>query len=72
MDEKIGQAAGAIWHTLANASKPMNITDIPKKSKLSTPLAYQGLGWLAREGKIQYHQQGRTTLVSLAGAECVC
>ena len=72
MDERIGQAAGAVWHTLANISEPINITDIPKKSKLSAPLAYQGLGWLAREGKIQYQQRGRTTLVCLAGAECVC
>ena len=72
MDEKIGQAAGIIWHTLADTSKPINITDLPKKTKLSAPLAYQGLGWLAREGKIHYQQQGRTTLVCLASAVCAC
>ena len=72
MDEKIGQAAGTIWHTLTDIAKPVNIADIPKKSNLSAPLAYQGLGWLAREGKVQYQQKGRSTVVSLSSAECTC
>jgi len=72
MTEKIGQAAGVVWHTLADSANPINITELPKKSKLSAPLAYQGLGWLAREGKIQYQQQGRKTFVCLFSTECVC
>ena len=71
MDEKIGQAAGKVWHVLANAGEPVNITDLPKKTGLSAPLTYQGLGWLAREGKVEYRQQGRSTVVCLSSAECM-
>ena len=65
MRETIGQAAGQIWHLLANTSEPINITDIPKRTKLTAQIAYQGLGWLAREEKIEYNQKGRSIWVSL-------
>ena len=70
--EKIGQAAGQIWHMLSMASEKVNIADVPKQTKLTTQLAYQGLGWLAREGKIEYEQKGRTVYVSLVPSECIC
>lgn len=70
--EKIGQAAGQIWHMLSNAPEKVNITDVAKQTKLTTQLAYQGLGWLAREGKIEYEQKGRTIYVCLAASECIC
>lgn len=70
MQEKIGSAAGQIWEILSNSKNAVNIADIPKKSKLSTQLAYQGLGWLAREGKLEYHQKGRSIYVGLASSEC--
>ena len=65
MRETIGQAAGQIWHLLVNTSEPINITDIPKRTKLTAQIAYQGLGWLAREEKIDYIQKGRSILISL-------
>lgn len=65
MNEKIGQAAGIIWHLLAAAANPINITDIPKRTNLTSLMAYQGLGWLAREGKLEYTQKGRSIYVSL-------
>ncbi|NLK41155.1 MAG: winged helix-turn-helix domain-containing protein [Planctomycetes bacterium] len=65
MREIVGQAAGQIWHLLANSTEPVNITDIPKRTKLTAQIAYQGLGWLAREDKIEYIQKGRSILVSL-------
>ena len=70
--EKIGQAAGEIWKMLSQASGQVNITDIAKRTNLTTQVAYQGLGWLAREGKIEYEKKGRSIYVSLAQAECVC
>lgn len=70
MQEKIGIAAGQIWKVLSGAKGPVNITDIPKKTKLSSQLAYQGLGWLAREGKVYYQQKGRSIYVCLSSAEC--
>ncbi len=72
MEERIGQAAGQIWQALVEAKKPVNITDLGKLTKLKTQIAYQGLGWLAKEGKIVYQTKGTKTSVSLAPAECTC
>lgn len=72
MEERIGQAAGQIWQALVKAKKPVNITDLGKLTRLKTQTAYQGLGWLAREGKIVYRTKGTKTSVSLAPAECIC
>lgn len=72
MHESIGQAAGHIWHMLEKANGPVNLTDIPKKTRLTAAIAYQGLGWLAREGKIFYSQKGRSIYVSLSEVECTC
>ena len=72
MQETIGQAAGQVWHFLANTTEPINITDIPKKTKLTAQLAYLGLGWLAREGKLVYHKKGASVLVSLNNGGCGC
>ena len=69
MQEKIGSAAGQIWKMLASSKTPVNITDIPKKTKLSSQIAYQGLGWLAREGKVGYQQKGRSIYVCLNSSE---
>lgn len=65
MIEKIGQAAGQIWGVLAEAGGPVGLTDIPKKARLTPQIAYQALGWLAREGKVEYHSKGRKTEVVL-------
>ena len=65
MRELIGKAAGIIWHTLADNPAQVNITDIPKRTNLTSQVAYQGLGWLAREGKVEYQKKGRSVYVSL-------
>lgn len=65
MRDTIGQAAGQIWHLLENSAEPISITDIPKRTKLTAQIAYQGLGWLACEEKITYNQKGRSVTVSL-------
>jgi len=71
MEEQIGQAAGKIWQVLSRKGN-LNIADLPKLTGLKSQLAYQGLGWLAREGKICYETKGQRTTVSLSPAECVC
>jgi hypothetical protein len=70
MQEKVGSAAGQIWKMLSAAKGPVNITDIPKRTKLSSQIAFQGLGWLAREGKLEYQQKGRSIYVCLSSSEC--
>lgn len=69
MQDKIGSAAGQIWKMLATAKTPVNITDIPKRTNLPAQIAFQGLGWLAREGKLEYQQKGRSIYVGLCSSE---
>ena len=64
--EQIGQAAGLIWTMLSESTVQVNITDVAKKTNLTTQIAYQGLGWLAREGKLNYLKKGRSVYVSLS------
>ena len=65
MIETIGQAAGRVWTVLSEAEGPVGITEVPKRAHLKTQVAYQALGWLAREGKVEYHSKGRKTEVAL-------
>ena len=69
MHDSIGNAAGQIWRLLANTKGQINITDVPKRTNLPAQIAYQGLGWLAREGKVHYEKKGRSIYISLAEAE---
>ncbi len=65
MIETIGEAAGQVWTILSQAEGPVGLTEVPKRAKLKTPIAYQALGWLAREGKVEYRSKGRKTEVVL-------
>ncbi len=65
MREQIGDAAGLIWTALKKNGE-MSISQIPKSINMKQPLAYQGLGWLAKENKVNYRTQGTKTFVSLA------
>ena len=64
MKETIGIAAGKIWQVLSKKDKA-TISQIPKMISEKESLAYQALGWLAREGKIDYETQGNKTFVHL-------
>jgi hypothetical protein len=68
MIETIGQAAGQVWTTLSQADGPLRLTEVPKRAHLKTQIAYQALGWLAREGKVEYRSKGRKTEVVLMDA----
>jgi hypothetical protein len=68
MIETIGEAAGRVWTTLSQAAGPVGITEVPKKTRLKTHIAYQALGWLAREGKLEYQTRGKKTEVLLLDA----
>ena len=64
MKEKIGTSAGKIWRVLKKSDE-VAISKLPKMLKENDTITYQALGWLAREGKIEYRSEGRTTFVSL-------
>jgi hypothetical protein len=51
IENKIGTAAGTIWQKLREKG-PMSRRELSKQTGLSADLANQGIGWLAREGKL--------------------
>ncbi len=68
MKEKIGDAAGAVWRIL-NENDKVELSALPKLVKQKDTMAFQAVGWLAREDKIQYHTEGRNTFVALVPHE---
>ncbi|MBM3241577.1 hypothetical protein FJZ31_35295 [Candidatus Poribacteria bacterium] len=52
MIETIGIAAGEIWKFLDKQEQPITLSTLRKNLSLSSTLLIMGLGWLAREGKI--------------------
>jgi len=68
LKEKIGETAGTIW-TILKERDEVSISSLPKILNETSSTVNQALGWLAREGKIDYRQEGRKTLISLAESE---
>jgi hypothetical protein len=68
MKQQIGDVAGAIWRVLHEKDK-VSLSTLPKMIKEPEAVALQAIGWLAREDKIQYQTEGRTTYVALTPQE---
>lgn len=64
MLQNIGEVAGNIYNAL-NENEELPISQISKMIDAKDTVTYQGLGWLAREGKLCYRTEGRRTFVSL-------
>lgn len=64
INDEIGEAAGVIW-TYLNTSGEASTTRICKETMLEPKLCQRAIGWLAKEGKLKFRQQGRTELISL-------
>ncbi|MGQ9464740.1 MAG: winged helix-turn-helix domain-containing protein [bacterium] len=60
----IGFAAGNIWKKLKDEGE-MVITKLQRRTGLPMNMFYMGLGWLAREDKVEFHREKRTIYVSL-------
>jgi len=67
--ERIGKAAGAIWTHLHDADEPRTIAALKKIAGYTGDEIIAGLGWLAREGKVDFQVQGKKISVSLSQAE---
>ena len=52
MIETIGNAAGEIWRFLDKQTAPVTLSTLRKNLSLSSTLLMMGLGWLAREDKL--------------------
>jgi hypothetical protein len=64
MNLEIGQAAGNIWKVL-KAEGETTVTRLKKKSGLPISNFYMGLGWLAREEKLNFRRDKRNIFISL-------
>lgn len=64
MEDAIGESAGKVWRYL-EAQGPRSVSQIQRGTGLSQSLTYLALGWLAREGKIRFEQEGRALLVGV-------
>lgn len=65
-EESIGYAAGEVWNIL-HAGGPQTIAAIKKVATVSGDAVVMAIGWLAREGKLQFDASGRSVKVSLRG-----
>jgi Mn-dependent DtxR family transcriptional regulator len=65
MKERIGTSAGTIWRILQKEGE-VAISKLPTMLNESDSMAYQALGWLAREGELEYRTEGSDSFVSLA------
>ena len=64
MKEQIGLLAGKVWRTLETKGE-VSLPQLPKLLKDKETTVYQALGWLAREGKVNYRAEGNRTFVSV-------
>ncbi|ADV45074.1 winged helix-turn-helix domain-containing protein [Bacteroides helcogenes] len=62
--EEIGLNAGMVWHLLSDNAK-WSYRTLKEKAGLGDRELGAALGWLAREDKIEIHQEGDELYVSL-------
>jgi hypothetical protein len=64
MVENIGEIAGKIW-TYLDVNGETTLTNLKKNMDLKSEQAGLSLGWLAREGKINFNKKGTSVKISL-------
>lgn len=62
---EIGTVAGRVWHYLEE-SGPVTMTQLAKDIDAPRDVVMQGIGWLAREGKVAFYNGARSKRVGLA------
>ena len=60
----IGTVAGDVWKFLQE-SGPVTLSKLAREIDAPRDLVMQGIGWLAREGKIEFQEGPRSKLVTL-------
>ena len=63
--ESIGAAAGEVWQYL-HTNGPVTLSKLARDLDLPRDMVMQGVGWLAREGKLRIELGPRNKTVSLA------
>jgi len=64
MITKIGENAGLVWGALQNGAQGLKA--LKKATKLKNEELYLALGWLAREGKINFTEAEADIIIALA------
>lgn len=63
----IGEIAGKIWSYFSSTeNKPVSYTSLAKNTELKKEDVMLGVGWLAKEGKINFAKEKATTKISLS------
>ena len=63
-DSEIGEVAGQVWVAIADEG-PMSLAAIKRVVNAPDAHVMAGIGWLARENKLLFSNQGRVTRLSL-------
>lgn len=61
--EKIGNNAGLVWTALENGE--LEVKALKNATKLIYNDLYAALGWLAREEKLNFREEGKDLYISL-------
>jgi hypothetical protein len=61
---EIGHVAGEVWGVLSRG-EPLTLAAIKKEVNAPGDLIVAGIGWLAREDKLEFATAGRTVKLSL-------
>jgi len=64
MFQVIGETSGEIWRLL-KAEGPLSLSAIVGKINQPQTTVYMGIGWLAREGKLEFTKTNRGMSISL-------
>lgn len=64
MVQEIGESAGRVWQCL-HENGELNPSALGKKTGLKRDMLFSAIGWLAREGKLGFRDDKRSTLVFL-------
>ena len=60
----VGEVAGFVWHLLEGKDK-LSLAQLASEIDAPRDQVMLALGWLAREGKLEIHENGRSKSVSL-------
>jgi len=63
--DSIGAMAGEVWAYL-NDNGPVSLSKLARELDAPRDLVMQGVGWLAREGKVKFETENRRKFVSLS------
>ena len=62
--DSIGLVAGLVWEYL-DQKGPVTLSKLAREINAPRDLVMQGVGWLAREEKIDFHPGDKSKLISL-------